>query len=441
MDLSRLADASSVAVLQHAGTTASLPSALPLNNKWTNPHGWQDCTTPYSYELKQVDLRFPMAVLSDLPPEILTIIFQDLPPSELISTCLVSKQVYKACLPLFYASFKGSSNPKQTWRRFQLFLEIITRDDALGRHVKSVLINETDNHNDNAAVQGSIGLLLSQAPNIQQFAIPGRPDLLPLLKRQLALGGLPLQQLRDFRCVNYGPEIWEIIHHFPQLSRLTLRYHSCGPSTLQLPVSSLPIEHILLEGCDLGSQALCAVIRSCKRLLRFHYLRPLFGQEAFLGRAPLNAQDIYEALLLHKDHLGELVMQDHDYRMRYDETPKFGSFADFYSLQRLGVDCNTITMQASLPPNLRSIAIRHCSSYKSADVLLYLASHPLVEAIQFDDVDGGAATFFQQSQALGHIRKEIQVHLVSAFTAYARRPGLQNLVNYSLRWNDPAELH
>ncbi|KAH1959778.1 hypothetical protein KXV90_006745 [Aspergillus fumigatus] len=117
-------------------------------------------------------------------------------------------------------------------------------------------------------------------------------------------------------------------------------------------------------------------------------------------------------------------MQDHDYRMRYDETPKFGSFADFYSLQRLGVD-----------------SIRHCSSYKSADVLLYLASHPLVEAIQFDDVDGGAATFFQQSQALGHIRKEIQVHLVSAFTAYARRPGLQNLVNYPLRWNDPAELH
>lgn len=86
-------------------------------------------------------------------------------------------------------------------------MEIITRDDALGRHVKSVLINKTDNHNDNAAVQGSISLLLSQAPNIQQFAIPGRLDLLPLLKRQLALGGLPLQQLRDFYCVNYRPEI------------------------------------------------------------------------------------------------------------------------------------------------------------------------------------------------------------------------------------------
>jgi hypothetical protein len=48
--------------------------------------------TSYSYKLKQVDLRFPMAVLSDLPPEILTIIFQDLPPSTFTSACLVSKQ-------------------------------------------------------------------------------------------------------------------------------------------------------------------------------------------------------------------------------------------------------------------------------------------------------------------------------------------------------------
>jgi hypothetical protein len=391
-------------------------------------------------QAEQVDSPFPMAVLSDLPPEILTIIFHYLPPSAFVSTCLVSKQVYKACLPPLYASFKGSGDAKQSWRRFQLFLNMITRDDALGRHVKSVLINETDDYIGDAAVQESIGLLPPQAPNIQQFAIPGRPNLLPLLKRQLAPGGLPLQQLRDFRCVNCGPEIWEIIHQFPRLSRLTLRYHSCGPSTLQLPVSSLPIEHILLEGCDLGSQAMCVVIRSCKRLLRFHYRPPLFGQEPFLGRVPLNAQDIYEALLLHKDHLEEPLVQDHDYRIPYDETPKFGSFADFPSLQRLGVDCNTISVQASLPPNLCSIAIRRCSSSKSADVLLYLASHPVVEAIQFDDVDGGAATFFQRSQASGRIRKEIQVHFVSAFAVYARHAGLQNLVNYPLHWNDPAEL-
>lgn len=88
----------------------------------------------------------------------------------------------------------------------------------------------------------------------------------------------------------------------------------------------------MLEGCGLGLQAIYVVIRSCKRLLRFHYLRPLFGQGAFLDRVPLNAQDIYEALLFYKDHLGELVVQDHDYRIPYDETPKFGSFADFPSL-------------------------------------------------------------------------------------------------------------
>jgi hypothetical protein len=130
-------------------------------------------------------------------------------------------------------------------------------------------------------------------------------------------------------------------------------------------------------------------------------------------------------------------VQDHDYYfMQYDETPKFGSFGDFPALQRLGVECNTLSVQASLPPSLRSVAIRHCRSSKSADVLLYLGSHRVLEAIQFDDADGGPATFFQQWQALGRIRKDIRVHLVSAFAAYAQLRNLQNLVDYPLQWID-----
>jgi hypothetical protein len=149
------------------------------------------------------------------------------------------------------------------------------------------------------------------------------------------------------------------------------------------------------------------MIRSCKRLVSFQYLRPLLSQGAFIGQICLDAHDIYEALLRHKGHLEELLVQDHDYFMQYDETPKFGSFSDFPALQRLGVECNTLSMQASLPPSLRSVAIRHCRSSKSADVLLYLGSHPVLEVIQFNDADGGAATFFQQWQALGRIQKEI----------------------------------
>jgi hypothetical protein len=312
---------------------------------------------------------------------------------------------------------------------------MITRDHSLGQRVKSVLINDI-NDDDIAALLNSIDSLLSQAPNIQQFAIPGHPKLLPALKRPLFSGDLPLQRLRAFQCVNCGPEIWEIIPHFPQLSRLSLRNHSCDASTLQLQASSLPIEQILLEGCDLGSQAICVMIRSCKRLVSFRYLRPLLSQGAFIGQISLDAHDIYEALLRHKGHLEELLVQDHDYFMQYDETPKFGSFGDFPALQRLGVECNTLSVQASLPPSLRSVAIRHCRASKSADVLLCLGSHPVLEAIQFDDADGGAATFFQQWQALGRIRKEIQVHLVSAFAAHARQRDLQNLVNYPLHWID-----
>jgi hypothetical protein len=129
---------------------------------------------------------------------------------------------------------------------------MIAKDPYLGRPVKSVLISNIKD-DDIAALQESINLLLSQAPNIQQFAIYGHPDLLPALKRPLFSGDLPLQRLRAFQCVNCGPEIWEIIPHFPRLSWLSLRNHSCGLSTLQLQASSLPIKHILLEECNLGS--------------------------------------------------------------------------------------------------------------------------------------------------------------------------------------------
>jgi hypothetical protein len=232
----------------------------------------------------------------------------------------------------------------------------------------------------------------------------------------------------------------ENLPRFSRLSRLSLRNHSCDPSTLHLQACSLPIAHILLEGCNIASQAICVMIRSCKHLVSFQYLRPLFGQEAFLGRVPLDAQDIYDALLLHKDHLGELVMQDHDYRIPYDETPKFGSFGGFPTLQRLGMDCNPLSVEASLPPSLRSIAIRHCSSSESIDALLHLARHPSVEAIQFDEADGGTAIFFQQWQSSGRIRKEIQVHLVSTYAARVRQSDHLRLVNYPLPWIGVSEL-
>jgi hypothetical protein len=78
------------------------------------------CKTKYFLLLQadQLDSHAPMATLSDLPHEVLMIIFQSLSPSAIISTCLVSKCLYEACLPVLYASFKANSNLKQTWRDF-----------------------------------------------------------------------------------------------------------------------------------------------------------------------------------------------------------------------------------------------------------------------------------------------------------------------------------
>jgi hypothetical protein len=74
-------------------------------------------------------------------------------------------------------------------------------------------------------------------------------------------------------------------------------------------------------------------------------------------------------------------VQDYDYFMQYDETLKFRSFSDFPALQRLGVECNTLLVQASLLLLLCLVAIQHCRSSKSVDVLLYLGSHWVLEAI------------------------------------------------------------
>jgi hypothetical protein len=90
-------------------------------------------------------------------------------------------------------------------------------------------------------------------------------------------------------------------------------------------------------------------------------------------------------------------MQDYNYYfMQYNETPKFRSFGDFPALQRLGVEYNTLSVQASLLLLLHSVAIQHCRSSKSTDILLYLGSHQVLEAIQFNNTNGGATTIFQQ---------------------------------------------
>jgi hypothetical protein len=346
------------------------------------------------------------------------VIFQALPPPSFISTSLVSKHIYSVCLRFLYASFKGSCNNKQTLERFQSFLNTITRDRTLGRYVKSVIIDEIDDSRDIAALRSMAVQLLSQASNLQRLAIAGDRVLLFWLKKSLLSDDLCLQRLQEFRCVNCGPEIWHVIHHFPRLSRLSLKSHSFDPSTIQLPPSSLPIEHISLEGCDLGCRAICDVIRSCKRLLSFRYRHSSACRDPSVPTIPLNAQNIYEPLLIHKDHLEELVLEDLENRIAYCETPKFGSFGDFAALHRLGLECNTLSVQASLPPSLRSIAIRHCGSFEAADVLLHLACHPLLETIRFDQDDEGPAILFQQLQSLGRVRKDIQVHLVFVYAAY-----------------------
>ena len=329
-----------------------------------------------------------MAMFSSLPPEILLIIFHNLPHSALMSTRSVSRQFRKASLPFLVTSFQVDCKTKHTLEKLQLFLEVIA-EYRLGKHVKSILLDGIDNNSSEIATLPSLIVqLLSQATNIQQLAIHGHSSLLSSLH--------------------------ELTPH--------------GRSTLEQSKSSLPIEGLVLDCSNLDSKALCAIIRSCRRLVNFKYLHTLPDQE-LLRRVPLNAQEIHEALLVHKETLKEIVVEDYFTQTEYNETPKFGSFEEFIALQKLSVESNALSRQVSLPLSLHSIAIKHCKSYEVIFVLLHLAKHSSVKAIQFDDADGGFALFFQRYQNLGQIRKDIQVHLVFPYVASA---GLSNIVSYPL---------
>ena len=307
-------------------------------------------------------------------------------------------------------------------RRLQSFLEVIAQY-RLGKHVKSILLDGIDNNSSEIVALPSLtAQLLSQATNIQQLAIPGHSSLLSSLR------DLPPHHLQSLRCVNCGSELWKTVNHFPRLSQLSVQNYFSGRSTVELSESSLPIKRLLLDGSNLDSKALCAIIRSCKRLVSFKYLHPLPDQE-LLRRVPLNAQEIHEAFLVHKKTLEEIVVEDYFTRVEYSETPKFGSFKEFIALQKLGVECNAFSMQVSLPPSLHSIAIKHCNSVEAMGVLLHLGKHSSVKAIQFDDEDGGVVLLLQHYQNSGRIRKDIQVHFVSPYVALA---GLSNLVSYPL---------
>lgn len=248
-----------------------------------------------------------MVTVNDLRPEILMIILRMLPPEALLGACYVLC-LHAAALPFLYSSFKGSSDPKRTIHRLRLFLASIAKDKALGGYVKSIIVDEI-NREDEALM----GRVLSRTPNIKQLAIPGH---LHWLKESIETGKLSLPHLQAFRSVNCEPEIWHVVSHFPQLSRLSLRNYSYSlaewswPSLpnysyiRHVPISSLPIEHITLEDCDLFSDDICTLIKGCKRLESFRYLLPL-GQFP----PPLDVTGIYKALILHKTTLEELDVE------------------------------------------------------------------------------------------------------------------------------------
>lgn len=328
-------------------------------------------------------------------------IFQSLPFSAILSTCLVSRYLHATSLSFLVASFHVECKTSLFRRRLQSFLETIIKNNA-GQYVKSVSFDRIEEilPYESVYLYKFLPQLSPQVPNIRQLAISGDFYFLSMLS------DFPFQHLEELYCVQSGPAIWKIIHLFPRLSLLSLRKHYCD--TVQLSALNLPIKQILLDECNLNTESLCMIIRSCKCLVSFQYLHPL-SFPIFRTPIPLNSRDIHAALLTHKESLEELVVEVCKNSVAYDNTPRFGSFEDFPVLHKLGVECNTLGTQIPLPPSMRSIVIRRCDPAEAPNIIFYFGRHPTVEVIQYNYTDGHIGRFIKQHQHLGMIRKDIQV--------------------------------
>lgn len=383
-----------------------------------------------------------MPGILDLPNELLPLIWRELPLPALISTCPVSHRIHESSLPYLCRAFQKSSFPKHTRERLRHFFQLIKNYPFVRPQVTSIITDDMCDDLSIKTLRSLIVPLLSFTPNLRKLAIPGNRKLLSSLHTAIQKGTVSLESLQELRCVECDPKIWQILGYLPQLRLLSLKNLRLDELILQLPAASLSIQTIMFEECDFNSKAICAVIQSCKRLTSFQYLRSRQQPSSFADYIPwdpcLDVRKIHEALLLHKDSLEELVIQDDDYGKPYDQIPKFGSFEDFTSLTKLGVDYYNISLELSLPPALNSVAVRQCSRLEDdslAEVLLYLGKHAFLKSISIDNML--ACYIFRQD---GHLRKAIQIHVPPQF-ASLEGGFASNMVAHPLPWIGPSELH
>lgn len=390
-----------------------------------------------------------MPEILDLPNELLPLIWRELPLGALISTCRVSRRIHESSLSYLCHAFQKSSAPERTRKRLRHFFQLIKKYPFVRPHVRSIIIDDMRDDRSILTLRSLIVPLLSFLPNLQKLAIPGHLRLLSSLRTAIGKGTVSLNTLQELRCVECDPKIWEILSYLPQLRLLSLKNLPLDQSILQLSAGSLSIQAILFENCDFISKAICAVIESCKRLTSFQYLcssqRRFPLPKWFPWHPYLDVGEIHEALLLHKDSLEELVIQSHNYAKPYDQIPKFGSFEDFTSLTRLGIDYYNISRELFLPPALNSVAVKQCSKQEAGStaevplVLLYLGKHPSLKTISIDDMP--ACLFFLNYQGRGYLRKEIQLHTPSPFDSWLGELDCSNLVAHPLPWIGHPEVH
>jgi hypothetical protein len=355
-----------------------------------------------------------MAVMEDLPTEILEMILEKLPAASILyRLCCVSWRFQILSTPLLYKSFTSVSD-STTPDRFRLFSETIMKNPTYGKHVKSIQI---ENAEWTFELRELLLPLLSNTPNIHHLTIPEYVDCLTKLRDPLEQGRLSLPYLHDFHFsanefTCRPTQLWEFIKPFPKLSQLSME--SCWYRQIESSPShpSLSLQHITLKKCYLNNDSVRTLILGCQCLKTFRYLWP---ESCWLvDESHFNAQQIYQALLSHRDSLEEVHIELPYYpHQRFDETPKFGSFQEFSALERLGVDKTALSAKPSLPPSLSTLIIRCSYERDPVDLFENIVADVTLTSLNCIQLDDGFAANVFASAALVQGRR-IQVGYASS---------------------------
>ncbi|KAF2439751.1 hypothetical protein P171DRAFT_489556 [Karstenula rhodostoma CBS 690.94] len=175
-----------------------------------------------------------------------------------------------------------------------------------------------------------------------------------------------------------------LIVSLPQLKKLRLKHFDIAgvnrkrkdrdSAQWRVEEGALGIEELWIKNCPMTNEILQRIIRSCRRLTKFHF--KIWEDDKYEGRRrfwrqELDVDSLHAALSRHKDSLEELSLNCINVWERMDDyspaqtLPAYPSFQDLPRLKIFKIEYRRMRY-ANLPPNIAHLYLYDCRDVKDA---------------------------------------------------------------------------